>query len=70
MVSPLQFAVKCYAKDIHFTSRKYSFVIKCNRNGVVVKSVQQTGVDAVHEKLPREGLYHKENVIFNVCNDV
>ena len=26
-----------------------------------------TGVDAVHEKLPTEGLYHEENVICKVC---
>ena len=31
--------------------------------------VRKTGVDAVHEKLPTEGLYHEENVICNACND-
>ena len=32
--------------------------------------VRKTGVDAVHEKLPAEGLFHEEkNVICNVCKD-
>ena len=31
--------------------------------------VRKTGVDAVHEELPTEGLYHEENVICSVCND-
>ena len=30
--------------------------------------VKNTGVDAVHEKLATEGLYHEENVICNVYN--
>ena len=29
--------------------------------------VRKKGVDAVHEKLPTEGLYHEKNVICNVC---
>ena len=27
------------------------------------------GVDAVHEKLPTEVVYHEKNVNCNVCND-
>ena len=29
--------------------------------------VRKTGVDAVHEKLPTEGLYHEEKMKFVMC---
>ena len=29
--------------------------------------IRKTGFDAVHVKLPTEGLYHEENVNCNVC---
>ena len=35
-----------------------------NRTDIMVTTMGQA-----YEKLPSEGLYHTENVIWNVCND-
>ena len=63
----LQLAVQKHASVFN----KWDSRLHRNRSTTTKKEyprVRKTGVDAVHEKLPTEGVYHEENVIYNVCN--